>query len=178
MEFTLVELRNNSFRHIVDVLAESGRIHESKSSRGTCGLSFSPLIGNDVVLCRDGDMCRNHHCRFHHLHWNLDQISENYRLCYHNETCRNARCRYRHTNHCAYVMSTQDQWQAEHYQEYSDLVKALIVVLDEDEATLASLDPDNEVPEEMIPVMICDAHQTGNCGLLAELKQQGYDTEF
>ena len=183
MALTFAQLRCNSHCHIVDALVKTQRIFESESCNGTRGLSLSLPNGRCAVLCRFGNLCHRHGCLMHHLHSNIDHVYEDYVLCPNDGVCDNARCPYRHLNQCRETFEVQRLWSRDFREDYYNLVDLLVFLLeapfyDEIDAEADLLDPDNEVPDEMIRDEIHNARQSGNRDHLTWLEQQGYDTEI
>lgn len=183
MALTFAKLRRNSHCHIVDALIETHRIFESESCNGTRGLSLSLPDGRNVVLCRFGNLCNRYDCRMHHLHSNIDHIYEDFVRCPNDGACLDERCPYRHLILCGETFKVQRLWSRDFREDYRNLVGLLVFLLeapfyDEIDAEADLLDPDNEIPDEMIRDEIHNARQSGNREHLIWLEQQGYNTEI
>ena len=123
---TIEVLKKNSFLCIVDALITIGRIFENKTHRGSCNVSFETFDGNVKVLCEYGDLCTKSKCKYHHLHRDINKISENYVLCRNNLNCCDPNCKYRHTDSCRTLMEQINHSRMYNPDEYQKSVKKMI----------------------------------------------------
>ena len=119
------DLEKNSYRHSVVALTAVGRIFETITDEGSCVVKFVTDNGEDKVMCPHGDLCDNPDCKLHHLHCDVDRISENYVLCPYNTDCKDLKCEYRHTKYCRDSMNELFLCSTLFQDDYYDYVNML-----------------------------------------------------
>ena len=124
--FTIEDLKKVSFHSVVVALAAIGRIFEFTTIKGDIGVKFKTNEGKTRVLCQNGDLCENHNCKLHHLHNDIEKISENYILCPDNLDCKDILCKYRHTNRCLESMDLDNRCYVHHPAKYQIMINYLI----------------------------------------------------